>query len=102
MSKSNPEEAAFCINLLQVLVREAFRLNQGKLGSVGIITPYSEQLSLLRSLCRKQRLTSGSKLALLPFLSAGTQSTSIGVSGGGMLKPAAGVNAVSFPLLWKP
>ena len=62
-SKSNPEEAAFCINLVQVLVREAFRLNKGKLGSIGIITPYSEQLSLLRSLCGQQHLTSGGKLA---------------------------------------
>jgi hypothetical protein len=84
-SKSNPAEAAFCIHLLKVLVKEAFRLNRGKLGSIGIITPYSEQLTLLRAMCKECRLVSGNKLALLPFMENSTVGTSGGGSGGSVL-----------------
>ena len=54
-SKSNPDEAIFCVNLLEVLVVEAFRLNKGHLGSIGIITPYQEQLSVLHAKCEERR-----------------------------------------------
>ena len=83
ISKSNPDEAVFCVNLLEVLVAEAFRLNKGHLGSIGIITPYQEQLSVLHAKCEERRLVTGNKLALLPCMQGGGAGET--VSGGGLL-----------------
>lgn len=46
-SRSNPSEAVLCVKLVQELRKEAQRVGF-KVGSVGIITPYQQQLGELR------------------------------------------------------
>ncbi len=43
-SRSNIEEAKMCCNVLQLIMLEAHH-HENKLGSIGIITPYNDQLS---------------------------------------------------------
>lgn len=47
-SYSNKQEALLCVNIVQQVISESLRM-QCKVGSIGIITPYQEQLSELRS-----------------------------------------------------
>jgi hypothetical protein len=53
---SNSEEAKLCVNILDTLVRESAKHNCS-LGSIGVITPYSEQLFEIR-----RRLTNAGML----------------------------------------
>ena len=46
-SRSNPEEARFCVSLVKTLLVEANRTEES-IGSIGVITPYQDQLSVLR------------------------------------------------------
>jgi len=46
-SRSNPEEARLCVAILRLLMLQAAARNQ-KVGSIGVITPYQDQLNLLR------------------------------------------------------
>ncbi len=43
-SRSNIEEAKMCCNVLQTIILEAYHY-ESKLGSIGMITPYNDQLS---------------------------------------------------------
>lgn len=54
-SKANPEEAQLVVQLLWTLIAEAERCGS-RLGSVGVITPYSVQLEMIRSMLVKARL----------------------------------------------
>jgi len=53
MSRSNPEEAKFCLGILQALMREIALVGDVfSVGHVGVITPYQEQVNELSSLFR--------------------------------------------------
>lgn len=54
-SRSNVEEARLCSQLVKFLIMESLRANC-QLGSIGIITPYQEQLTELKKLFRKESL----------------------------------------------
>ena len=54
-SRSNPHEAMLCVNIMQTLVLQAHLLGE-VVGSVGVITPYSEQLSEIRRNFESSRL----------------------------------------------
>ncbi len=54
-SKANLQEVALCVGLLRALIAEAARCG-AKLGSVGVITPYGEQLGELRKALTKAGL----------------------------------------------
>jgi senataxin len=47
-SYCNKQEALLCVNLVQQVITESLRM-QCKIGSIGIITPYQEQLTELKS-----------------------------------------------------
>ena len=69
MSRFNALEVEVCVKLLKFLILEAFRINNGTLGPIGIITPYAEQLSKLRRAFRDSGISSGTQLsALLPMV----------------------------------
>lgn len=53
-SYSNKQEALLCVNLVQQVILESQRM-QYKVGSIGIITPYQEQLTELRSCFQKYK-----------------------------------------------
>ena len=53
-SYSNTQEALLCVNLVQQIISESQRM-QYKVGSIGIITPYQEQLTELRSCFRQYK-----------------------------------------------
>jgi hypothetical protein len=57
-SQSNPEEAQFCWVLISALQEAAHRAGCTTLGSIGVITFYSDQLSELRKALRVDRLNS--------------------------------------------
>jgi hypothetical protein len=57
-SQSNPEEAQFCFALISALQEAAHRAGCTTLGSIGVITFYSDQLSELRKTLRVDRLNS--------------------------------------------
>jgi superfamily I DNA and/or RNA helicase len=54
-SRSNIEEARLCLQLVKVLILESSRANC-PLGSIGIITPYQEQLNVMKNLFAKESL----------------------------------------------
>jgi senataxin len=54
-SRSNLEEARLCLQLVKILILESTRANC-PLGSIGIITPYQEQLNVMRNLFAKESL----------------------------------------------
>ena len=62
-SKKNIAEANVCVNMLQIILSEACRLNRGKIGSIGIITPYSDQLTTLRKAFRQRGMVDGALLS---------------------------------------
>lgn len=55
LSRSNPEEAKFCVNLMRFLIDYSKCWNC-KLGQVGIITPYSEQVIEIRRAFQRSKL----------------------------------------------
>lgn len=58
--RNNPQEALLCLSLLRTMLGVATKW--GGLGSVGIITPYQEQLSELRRVFREAGMEHGTRL----------------------------------------
>ena len=75
LSRSNPEEARLCVSILKLLIAEASSRAE-KVGSIGIITPYQDQLALLR----KEFIASG-LLSKRTETSTGDESTGGGRGG---------------------
>jgi hypothetical protein len=48
LSRSNPEEAAVCVSMFFALLRMAMEQGSDLTGSVGVISPYAEQVRLLK------------------------------------------------------
>ena len=59
-SCSNTEEIELCLNLLETLILEA-RCNEIPLGSIGIITPYSDQIQGLKKVLTERGYFSDTK-----------------------------------------
>eukprot|EP01038_Epipyxis_sp_PR26KG_P004254 gene4254-6033_t len=55
MSKSNTEEALLCLNVMKSLISEANRANN-PLGTIGIITPYNDQMIEITKLFKRNNL----------------------------------------------
>eukprot|EP00605_Chrysophyceae_sp_TOSAG23-4_P000608 GSChrysophyteH1.ASY1.ANO1.685.1 assembled CDS len=53
VSRSNISEVQVCVKLVRFLISEAQRCSESSVGSIGIITPYAEQLSALRRAFRE-------------------------------------------------
>jgi senataxin len=64
-SRANIQEVHLCVRMLRLLVEESFRTSGGFLGSVGIITPYAEQLTTMHRMFRTEGLVSGTRLSSL-------------------------------------
>jgi hypothetical protein len=65
MSRSNTQEVHMCVKLLRLLVAEAYKFNNGSLGSIGIITPYAEQLLALKKSFQMNSIVTGMELSNL-------------------------------------
>ena len=61
-SKSNPQEARLCLAILKTLLLAS--LSSGGAGSIGIITPYNEQLTELRRLFEAHGFVHGAYLGV--------------------------------------
>lgn len=92
-SRSNMQEVHMCLRAVLLLIREAVRRNNGQIGSIGIITPYMEQLVLMRKTFRQAGLLPGVNIcSLLPKGSpyrAAHMAAAIGSGSGGDMDIAA-------------
>ena len=105
-SRANIQEVQLCVRMLRLLVDESFLSNGGQLGSVGIITPYAEQLQVMRRVFRSEGLVSGATLySLLSEKttnsddSTTTSSSSEPVESGLLTAPSANTALWSVPTL---
>lgn len=56
LSRSNTSEAAFCVSLLRLLSNESKKYNCS-IGSIGLISPYSEQIQEIKKMIRSKNIT---------------------------------------------